>query len=137
MLIGCKVEENLVELSVSNDCFRPCDTVMYECTVIGDQGGFTVWMGDFFHCSSGKRVMELQHSPTRVGDTPEFTDRTCNNGSIMGRIILAENGIFISQLNVTLTSDIVGRSIECAYDNGTIHRIGSLNLTTGKCIHTL
>lgn len=102
------MEEKLIELSVNNDCIRPCDTVTYECTVNGDQGGFTVWAGDFFYCSSGKRVIELQHMPTRVGDTPEFTDRTCNNGNIVGRIIRVENGSFTSQLNVTLTSDIIG-----------------------------
>ena len=115
-----------MEVSVSNNCNHPCDFATYECTIVG--GGITVWMGDFFRCSSGKKVMELQHRPTREG---EFTDRTCNNGSILGRIVRVENGVFTSQLNVTFTSDIVGRSIECAHDNGTIHRIGSLNLTTG------
>ena len=126
------MEEKLIEVSISNDCIRPCDTVTYECTVVGSPGGLTVWAGDFFvHCLNGKRVMTLRHSPTQVGETSEFTDRTCNNGSIVGRIIRVENDSYTSQLNVTLTSDIVGRSIECSYDNGTIHRIGSLNLTRG------
>ena len=87
-----------------------------------------MWTGDFFvQCPNNKREMILQHE---VSDS-EFVDQMCNNGSIIGRIIGIENGVYISQLNVTLTSDIVGRSIECAYDNSTIHKIGSLNLTTG------
>jgi hypothetical protein len=44
-IIGCKVEEKFVGLSVNNDCIRPYDAVIYECTVIGDQGGFTSCMG--------------------------------------------------------------------------------------------
>ena len=131
IIIGCMFGEKLIEVSVNNDCIRPCDTVTYECTVTGDHEGFTVWMGDFFHCSSGNNVMILRHRPIGEGETFRFTDRICNNGSIVGRIIRVENGVFISQLNVTLTSDIIGRSIECAYDNGMIHKIGSLNLTTG------
>jgi hypothetical protein len=72
----------------------------YECTVIGDQGGITVWAGDFFvNCSNNKRAMELRHSPAQVG---EFTDRICNNGRIVGRIIGVESGSYTSQLNVTL-----------------------------------
>ena len=129
IIIGCKLEENIIEVSVNNDCIRPCDTVTYECTVFGDQGGFTVWTGDFFiHCPNNKTVMILQHE---VGEASEFIDQTCNNGSIVGRIVRVENGVYISQLSVTLTSDIVGRSIACSYDNGTIHEIGSLNLTMG------
>ena len=49
----------------------------------------------------------------------------------MGRIVRVENGSFTSQLNVILTPDIAGKNTECAYDNGTIYRVGSLNLTTG------
>ena len=127
---GCKLEERLIKVSINNDCIRPCDTVTYECIVFGDRGGFTVWTGDFFvHCPNNKTEMILRHE---VSDS-EFIDQLqmCNNGSIVGWIVRVENGTYTSQLNVTLTSDIVGRSIECAYDNGTTHRIGSLNLTTG------
>ena len=117
-------------MSLDDDCICPGDTVTYECTVIGDTGGFTLWMGDFFRCSSGNKVIELiHHQFIQGGGIPNA--RICNNGNIAGRLIRIENGSYISQLNVTLTSDIVGRSIECAYDNGTIHPVASLNLTTG------
>ena len=124
------MEEKLLEASINNDCICPGDIVTYECTVVGNYGGFTVWMGDFFHCSSGKRVIELLHRPLVEGGTSN--ERTCNNGAVVGRIIRVENGTFTSQLNVSLTPDIVGKSIECANDNGTrIHRVGSLNLAIG------
>lgn len=127
------MEEKVIEVSVNNDCIHPCDTVTYECTVFGDQGGFTVWTGDFFaHCPNNKTVMILQHEVAETSDSElNFIDQVCNNGNIVGWIVRVENGVYTSQLNVMLTSDIVGRSIECAYDNGTIHKIGSLNLTTG------
>ena len=121
-----------MKVSLSDECICSGDTVMYECTVIGDNRGFTLWMGDFFQCSNGNKVLELQHHQfmnIEEGGLP--IARICNNGNISGRLIRVENGSYTSQLNVTLTSDVVGRSIECAYDNGTIYRIGSLNLTTG------
>ena len=116
-----------------NNCLCPGDVVTYECTVVGDYGGITIWMGDFFSCLADSQVIELVHSQL-ITNRPEgkaFNARTCNDGNIVGRIVRVENGRYISQLNVTLTSDIVGKSIECAYDNGTVYRIGSLNLTTG------
>ena len=119
-------------MSLSDDCICPGDTVVYECTVIGDNGGFTLWMGDFFRCSSGNRVIALRHHQfmnIQGGGMPNA--RICNNGNVAGRLIRIENGSYTSELNVTLTADIVGRSIECAYDNGTIHGVGSLNITTG------
>ena len=117
---------------MNNDCVCPGDTLTYECTVVGDRGGITVWMGDFFRCPNGKKEIGLLHSDFTNGQAGGvYNTQTCNDGNVVGRIIRVENGVFTSQLNVTLTSDIIGRSIECAYDNGTTHRIGSLNLTTG------
>ena len=40
--------------------------------------------------------------------------------------------IYLSQLNVTLTSEVIGKSIECVVDDGTSEIIvGSLNITEG------
>ena len=135
-VIDCKLEEKLIEVPIGNGCICPDDIVTYECTVIGNYGGFTLWMmGDFFHCSSGKQLIELAHSQlTNVQGGGASSTLICNDGNIAGRLIRVENGTFTSQLNITLTTDIVGRSIECAYDNGpgtSIRRVGSLNLTTG------
>ena len=121
-----------MEVSMNNDCICSGDTVTHECTVVGDNGGITVWTGDFFHCPNGRREIGLLHSDfTSVQGGGSYSTQICNNGNVVGRIVSAENSQYTSQLNVTLTSDIVGKSIVCAYDNGTIHRIGSCNLTAG------
>ena len=121
-----------MEVSMNNDCICFGDTVTYECTVVGNNGGITVWMGDFFHCSNGRREIELFHNDfTSVQGGGAYSTWICNNGNVVGRIVRAENGSYTSQLNVTLTSDIVGQSIACTYDNGTIHRVGSLSVTAG------
>ena len=132
-IIECKVGEKILEVSTNNDHVCPGDTLTYECTVVGDGGGIIVWMGEFFSCPNGKREIELLHSDFTSGQARVYNTQTCNDGNVMGRIIRAsaENGVFTSQLNVTLTSDTAGRSIVCAHDNGTTHTIGSLNLTTG------
>lgn len=73
IIIDCKAEEKLIEVSLGNGSYCVCsgDTVMYECTVMGDCGGITVWMGDFFQCSSGRNMIELLHS--------DFTNRHRGN----------------------------------------------------------
>ena len=92
--------------------------------------------GRFFHCSSGKQLIELLHRPLTTepeGGILKFAPRICNDGDIVGKIITVGNDRFTSQLNVTLTPDTAGQSIECISDNGTdTHRVGLLNLTTGK-----
>jgi molybdopterin-binding protein len=121
---------------------------MYECTVFGDYGGITVWMGDFFHCSNGKQEIALVHSQFTLGPEGEASNsRTCNSGDarhmIVGKIVRVENGSFTSQLNVTLPPDsniIAGKSIECAYDNGTsVYPIGTatLNFTAGYVVNVI
>ena len=99
----------------------------YECTVFGGAEVITVWKGDFFRCSTGKRLIELVHRQRY-----DFSSQICNDGNVVGRFVRVENNSFISQLNVTLTHDIAGKSIECISDNGTYtERVGSLNLTSG------
>ena len=117
---------------MSNDCVCPGDIVTYECTVVGDIGGITLWMGDFFRCPNGKQVIELVHSDfTNVRGGEAYSTQMCNDGNVVGMIVRAESGSYTSQLNITLMSDIAGKSTECSYDNGTVHRVGSVNLTTG------
>ena len=113
----------------SCDCACPGDTVTYECTVLSGSGGITVWEGDFFHCSSGKQLIELLHIPlTSEPEGEVFVTQMCNDGDVMGRIIRVGNNSFTSQLNVTLTSVIARNNrIECISDNGTdTHSVGLL-----------
>ena len=131
-VLFCKTEMKLIKVS-SNDCACPGDIVTYECTVFGGSGVTTVWKGNFFHCSNGKQVIEFVHSQlTSEEGVVGSIVRICNNGNIVGRIVRVENEHLTSQLNVTLTNDIAGESIECISDNGTdIYRVGLLNLTSG------
>ena len=68
---------------MNNDCVCPGDTLTYECTVVSDRGGITVWMGDFFHCPNGKREIELLHNDFTSGQgVRAYSTQTCNNGNV-------------------------------------------------------
>ena len=94
----------------------------YVCAVIGEPEGITVWQGSAFNCTSGE--ISLFHDRYE-SDEGAFGD--CNNGDIVGRS-LRVNSIdnnnstvmsYVSQLSVTVSSNIIGKSIECIHDDGT------------------
>ena len=94
---------------------------------MGGPGGATVWRGTALNCTMIDHEIVLLHRHF-VSDTGTF--RTCSNGAIVGRSLRVENnGGYISQLNVTVSSDMIGESIECAHDHGTTETIGSSTLT--------
>ena len=91
----------------SNDCSCVGDTLTFECTVMSGLG--TIWRGSAFNCdSNGNEIFLLNHS----------NEETCNGGMITGRVIRCENDSYTSQLNVILSSDLIGRVIECASYSG-------------------
>ena len=99
--------------------------VTYECTVIGSLFGSTIWGGSAFNCSLEEII--LQHRLF-----PENAHGECNNGYIMGKSIRIDNETYYtSQLNVTITSDVIGKSIGCFYDNnvGMKQQIEEWNVT--------
>ena len=108
------------------------DTLTYECTVVGGiLGGATVWKGTAFDCPLNE--IALLHS--------RFINRTfgvCNNGAIVARSLLVEgnNTTYISQLNVTVTSDMAGETIMCVHDNisSNIIQLSTVIPTTGKIV---
>ena len=54
----------------------------------------------------------------------------CNNGSIVAKSLMEQDGCYTSQLNVTFTADMNDKSIECVYDNSSsTATVGSLNIT--------
>jgi hypothetical protein len=72
----------------SKDCVSPdsryCDTLTFECTVVGGSG--TIWRGSAFDCENSNDEITLLHS--------RFANRTigtCNNGTIVGRDIRIDN----------------------------------------------
>ena len=78
----------------------------YECTVTG--GGGTVWTGSAFNCYRYNNEIVLFNSRFDTG-----TYGTCNNGAIVGRSLSVDGNNYTSQLNVTITPDIAGKTIEC------------------------
>lgn len=114
----------------TSDCACPGDDQIYECTVVGDLDGITVWRGTAFNCEVGTEI-SLLHGQFVL---EEGTFGNCNGGAIRGRSLRIENNRYISQFIVTLSSDMNGETIECVYDNGrTTNLIGlySISLTTG------
>ena len=98
--------------------------------MVGESYGITIWRGTALSkCEDHE--MSLRHN--RFTE-PMGARENCNNNSIVGQSLLVENGRYLSQLNVTVTLDNVGETIECAYYNVTeATRVGLLNITlTGK-----
>ena len=93
--------------------------------------GATIWKGSAFECLSTNNEILLLHS---------FNSRAqgeCNNGAIVGRVIRAENNTYTSQLTVTITSEMIGKSISCFHDsfeadtNEVVIGSSLLTITTG------
>ena len=96
-------------------CFN--ETITYECTIKGGINGATVWHGSAFNCSGND--INILHSSIGSGIG------TCNNGAIVAQMLRATDGFYTSQLNVTISSDMIGKSVGCAYiDEQTTSRIG-------------
>ena len=77
----------------------------------------TVWTGTAFNCSSSNNDILLLHTPF---SSSEGDYGSCNNGAIVGRNLGVEGNYYTSQLNVTITPDIAGKTVECFYDDGHI-----------------
>ena len=87
----------------------------YECTAMGGFGGATIWRGSAFNCVLLNNEIILFHWPT-MSDNVYY--HTCNNGAIVARILSVDGNNFTSQLNVTVTSETIGKTIECLHDDG-------------------
>ena len=108
--------DELFTLSTTEDhsCGCPGDQLTFECSLTN--GIATVWLGSAFDCSSTSQMIAsdeifLRHTKfiSEGQASGECNDRNIVAWSISGRI----NGSFISQLNVTLTSDMNNKTIEC------------------------
>ena len=93
-------------------CVCPGDTLTYECTVMGEVA--TIWTGSALHCTSTNNEIVLLHSRFGNGQL-----NSCRYGAIVASSLSVEDNNYTSQLNVTVTPDIAGKTIECASDNGT------------------
>ena len=121
-------------LILKSDCTCPGYPLIYECTVFGEPGGTTVWMGTAFNCISHE--ISLFHSDY---GTSKGAHGECDN--IEGRSvkIIDNRGSsvilgYVSQLIARVRSDTIGKSIECQYDDGvTFSSVGEavVTATTG------
>ena len=122
------------ELITINGCVCPGGSVTLQCSVT--EAGVTVWGGSAFDCMSSSNVITLLHS--RFNSTGG-TNGTCNNGTIVGKSIGVKNNHYTSRLYVRISSDLVGKDIECIRDNGTkTEKVGEhLLLPTGNGTGTI
>ena len=104
------------------ECICPGQSLTYECTVMGELEGMTVWSGSVFdnYCISCE--ISLFH---RNFDSTEGSFGEC--GEIMGRSLRVNInetdgfnsvGYLVSQVNVPVSSNTAGKNIECQYDDG-------------------
>ena len=87
-----------------------------------------MWKGTAFECpSSNNEIALFQNSPGI---------HVCNEGTITGRIVRAENNTYVSQLTVSVNVTMIGINISCFHDSGdTQNLIGSSLLTlTGNVL---
>lgn len=97
---------------LTNDCICQGDTLTFNCVFMGTPGGSTVWTGTAFQCPDTQDAITLLHSRFM---SPEFTSKVymCNNGAIVARILGVEGSYYSSQLNITVTSYMAGKTVMC------------------------
>ena len=93
-------------------------------------GGITVWRGTAFNCAGNE--ITLRHNTFESGDAAG----ECNNRAIVGRGLHKVNDCYTSQLNISISMEMIGRSVECAYDdlsgsNPTLIGMDTITITTG------
>lgn len=111
-----------------SECTCSGDVLTYECRVV--DGSATVWRGSAFDCPSSGGEIVLRHSQVASGGAVGV----CNNGAIVGQGVSVVDNCFTSQLNVTLSSRLNGKSVECAHFNNVNTAVVSnslVNITTG------
>ena len=122
------------ELKVVKGCACPEDSIVYECTIVGDTSGpgATVWKGTAFDCMSTSNKIVLLHNP---GPLVTSQSGSCNMGTIKAQMLnQSYDRVYTSQIKVAVTADMIGENIECVYDydNGRTKRIIGTHTITGK-----
>ena len=104
--------------SSHNGCVCLGDTLTYNCTVMGSFGGATIWRGSAISgCHPTDEEIILLHS--RFTNMSNSTYGVCNSGNIVGQSIGIKGSNYTSQLNVTVTPEIIGKTIMCINYDGT------------------
>ena len=116
LLCDC-IESRFTDAGLMNGCICSGDVLTYECTAMGTEVA-TIWTGSAFDCPASNNMITLLHSRFLYNESSGIYH--CNNGAIVTRSLSFEGNSYTSQLNVTVTPDIGGKTIKCAGDNGII-----------------
>lgn len=110
----------------------PGFNLVLECST--EPGGpLTVFQGNLINCSNTNNEITLLHS--RFNALTEIHG-ICNNGTILGYSlpVNTSSSCYISQLLITVTPDMIGKTIQCVYDNGvTTKEIGNFSIERTRC----
>jgi hypothetical protein len=100
--------------------------------VIGRHLDSTLWRGSAFDCARMGDEINLLHSLYTVNSLGTRASGDCNNGSIVAQILgVKKDNTYVSQLNVTVSDNVIGNTIECNYFNTTtttVMRVGEETL---------
>ena len=113
-----------------SECTCPGHAIIYDCSITGP--GTTVWRGSAFNCTGNE--ITLRHSRFESGGTAG----ECNNRAIVGYSLHKVDNSYTSRLNISVITEMNGRSVECIYDNGSnTSLIGRdvITITTGTLCH--
>ena len=104
----------IIAVSPKNGCVCPGDNLIFRCTALATADDVTIWKGTAIDCRDGNNIIVLIHSRFI---SPGGTSRDCNNGAIVARSIGLEDRQYTSQLNVTVTNEMAGKTIICLTAN--------------------
>ena len=119
---------NELQVPANVSCACPGQVLTYTCNVVG--GGITLWTGTAFSCSGSTNDISLRHTQFNSG-----ASGSCNNDALMAKSIGVTNDCYTSQLNVTVSSTLNNKTIQCTHDSNMGSRIigsSTLHVMTGK-----
>ena len=94
-----------------------------------------MFQGNIFNCNNSDDQIALLHSRF---NTINGASGTCNNNKIHGYSLPVDtsSNCYISQLNITVSQDMIGKTIQCVYDDGTTTKeVGNFSIEETQC-HT-
>ena len=96
-------------------CGCPGQVLTYNCTVDGTRGMATLWSGTAFNCSGNANEIILRHNKFNG------TSKACNQGAITAQSVGAQDNMyFTSQLQVTVSSGLNNKTVECSVVNSNV-----------------
>ena len=85
-----------------------------------------MWKGDAIHCNDNEDEIIFLHSRFLENGN---RNKTCNDGDVRGQSVGVMYDKYTSRLNVTLTSELIGKNIMCIHNTITLEEITSAVFT--------